>query len=139
MVTQGKLIATKTRPPRRVLSIDLTNHGSSPHHALFTYQSMASDVDRTLSAMGITQVDVVGHSMGGKVAMTWALNRPCGSATIQTRGDDGTAVGDAFAVSVRHLCVVDIAPVSYAMSSEAGSSYKVCGMRFVVVAAWIAW
>lgn len=56
----------------QVISVDLRNHGRSPHAALQTYALMADDVRETLDALGIEQAFVLGHSLGGKVAMQLA-------------------------------------------------------------------
>ena len=77
---------------RRVLAVDLRNHGASPHEAGMDYRTMASDVRETLAALGVLPCAVLGHSMGGKTAMALALGHP-----------------DA----VSRLCVADIAPVRY--------------------------
>jgi pimeloyl-ACP methyl ester carboxylesterase len=77
---------------RRVLALDLRNHGASPHAASMSYPEMAADVAETLEALGVGPAAVIGHSMGGKVAMALALARPdC----------------------VARLMVADIAPVTY--------------------------
>lgn len=76
----------------RVIALDLRNHGGSPHAATMTYPEMAEDVAETLAAHGAWPAAVVGHSMGGKVAMTLALRHPAG---------------------VSRLLVADIAPVAY--------------------------
>jgi esterase len=76
----------------RVLSLDLRNHGASPHAAEMSYPAMARDVLETLDARGIGTAALVGHSMGGKVAMAAALVAP---------------------ERVSRLAVADIAPVSY--------------------------
>ncbi|WP_372619548.1 alpha/beta fold hydrolase [Falsiroseomonas sp.] len=76
----------------RVLALDLRNHGASPHAPTMSYPEMAEDVAETLRAAGAWPCAVVGHSMGGKVAMALALAHPAG---------------------VERLVVADIAPVSY--------------------------
>ena len=76
----------------RVLALDLRNHGASPHAATMGYAEMAGDVAETLEAEGAWPAAVIGHSMGGKVAMALALARPEG---------------------VARLLVADIAPVTY--------------------------
>ena len=76
----------------RVLALDLRNHGASPHDAVMSYPAMAGDVLETLAERGALPVALVGHSMGGKVAMQVALQRP---------------------EAVRRLLVADIAPVAY--------------------------
>jgi pimeloyl-ACP methyl ester carboxylesterase len=76
----------------RVLALDLRNHGASPHAPTMSYAEMAEDVAETLHAEGAWPAAVVGHSMGGKVAMALALGH-----------------GDG----VERLLVADIAPVTY--------------------------
>jgi pimeloyl-ACP methyl ester carboxylesterase len=57
----------------RVTVIDLRNHGRSPHaDGLFDFDVMASDVFDTLAAEGIRGVTILGHSLGGKVALRFA-------------------------------------------------------------------
>uniref|UniRef100_A0A8C3UJ19 sn-1-specific diacylglycerol lipase ABHD11 n=1 Tax=Catharus ustulatus TaxID=91951 RepID=A0A8C3UJ19_CATUS len=60
----------------QVLTVDARNHGSSPHSPVMTYEVMSLDVQHLLSRLGITKCIVVGHSMGGKTAMTLALQQP---------------------------------------------------------------
>uniref|UniRef100_A0A8D2PQL4 sn-1-specific diacylglycerol lipase ABHD11 n=1 Tax=Zosterops lateralis melanops TaxID=1220523 RepID=A0A8D2PQL4_ZOSLA len=60
----------------QVLTVDARNHGSSPHSPVMTYEAMSLDVQHLLSRLGITKCILVGHSMGGKTAMTLALQRP---------------------------------------------------------------
>lgn len=74
---------------RHVICVDLRNHGHSPWHDSHSYDDMASDL---AALIGDTQVDLVGHSMGGKAAMVTALRHPD---------------------LVRKLIVADIAPVAY--------------------------
>jgi pimeloyl-ACP methyl ester carboxylesterase len=77
---------------RRVVALDLRNHGASPHDPEMDYAAMAADVVETLEALGALPAVVLGHSMGGKVAMMLALTRP---------------------ELVARLIVADIAPVPY--------------------------
>jgi pimeloyl-ACP methyl ester carboxylesterase len=77
---------------RRVLALDLRNHGASPHVTGMAYPDMAADVAETLQAERAWPADILGHSMGGKVAMALALARP---------------------EAVSRLVVADIAPVAY--------------------------
>ncbi len=60
---------------RRVITVDLRNHGESPWDDVHDYPSMASDVAALLESLSFGPAAVLGHSMGGKVAMTLALNR----------------------------------------------------------------
>jgi len=59
----------------RTIALDLRNHGASPHGPV-SYPAMAQDVLETLDDLGIERFSVVGHSMGGKVAMMLALADP---------------------------------------------------------------
>ncbi len=67
----------------QVLSVDLRNHGQSFHSQTHDYASMAKDIVELLSNLGIKTYTLVGHSMGGKVAMQVAnLSRQNTSALI---------------------------------------------------------
>jgi len=77
---------------RRVYALDLRNHGMSPHADSMTYEEMAQDVVDWLDGRGLPQAEIVGHSMGGKVAMALACRQPG---------------------RVSRLVVVDIAPRDY--------------------------
>ncbi|MGC8476068.1 MAG: alpha/beta fold hydrolase [Acetobacteraceae bacterium] len=60
----------------RVIALDLRNHGASGHDSEMSYAAMAADVAATLAALGAQPAAVIGHSMGGKVAMRLALEYP---------------------------------------------------------------
>ena len=75
-----------------VIAVDLRNHGKSPHAPEMNYPIMADDVIELLNDLGLSSVRLMGHSMGGKVAMQIALNHP---------------------ERIHKLLVVDIAPVEY--------------------------
>ena len=66
---------------RRTLAIDLRNHGDSPHGQM-DYTSMAFDLMETLAEHDALPATLVGHSMGGKAAMTLALTRPEAVASL---------------------------------------------------------
>ncbi len=59
-----------------VIMPDLRNHGLSPHHPLHTYEAMAGDVEELIQRLQCTELNLMGHSMGGKVAMLLALRHP---------------------------------------------------------------
>jgi pimeloyl-ACP methyl ester carboxylesterase len=59
-----------------VYLVDLRNHGFSPHSEEFNYPAMAGDVLDLLREEGIKSPIILGHSMGGKVAMYLALQHP---------------------------------------------------------------
>jgi esterase len=83
-----KALATNNR----TIALDLRNHGASPHGNEMTYPAMAADVLETLAALNALPAVLIGHSMGGKVAMRVALDHP---------------------EAVAALTVADIAPVPY--------------------------
>lgn len=85
-------IARALAETRRVYALDLRNHGASPQASTMTYEEMADDVAGFMSAREIESPVVMGHSMGGKVAMRLALDAPD---------------------LLKGLVVVDIAPVTY--------------------------
>jgi pimeloyl-ACP methyl ester carboxylesterase len=61
---------------RHVLAVDLRNHGGSPHAEPMTYEAMAADVVGWMDSRGLDRVSLLGHSMGGKVAMRIACSHP---------------------------------------------------------------
>jgi pimeloyl-ACP methyl ester carboxylesterase len=85
-------VAPKLAEKFHVFALDLRNHGHSPHHPEMDYPLMAADVDRFFAAQKIESTHVIGHSMGGKVAMQLALDFPA---------------------RVKKLVVVDMAPRAY--------------------------
>ena len=85
-------IARHLAADHRVVAFDLRNHGSSPWADTMSYPEMAEDVRAGLAAVGCLPARLIGHSMGGKAAMTLALADPA---------------------AVAALVVVDVAPVQY--------------------------
>jgi len=59
-----------------VYTIDLRNHGLSPHSDEFNYQVMADDIKEFIAEHKLSNVILLGHSMGGKVAMYFELKYP---------------------------------------------------------------
>ena len=90
------VIAKRLAETRRVISVDMRNHGTSAWAAPHSYAALADDLAEVIAAHG-GQADVIGHSMGGKAAMVLALAHP-----------------DA----VRKLVVADIAPVAYGHTQQ---------------------
>jgi len=70
------VIARALQHDFQLINIDLRNHGRSPRADRMDYPQMADDVLETLDSLGIAQSPVLGHSMGGKVAMQMALSSP---------------------------------------------------------------
>jgi esterase len=75
-----------------VYTVDLRNHGASFHDPVMNYEVMAEDLHRLLQHLDIQSCRIIGHSMGGKLAMVSAIKYP-----------------DLFC----KLVIADIAPVSY--------------------------
>lgn len=71
-LTQSKMLSQHYR----VMSLDLRNHGQSPHDNTFDYPSMANDLMLFIKEHKLESPIVVGHSMGGKVAMNFAVAHP---------------------------------------------------------------
>ncbi|MBN1378434.1 MAG: alpha/beta fold hydrolase [Gammaproteobacteria bacterium] len=80
-----------------VYALDLRNHGDSQHADSMSYPEMANDILWFLESEGLAQVSILGHSMGGKVAMQTALDAP---------------------QRIKKLIVADIAPKEYAPRHE---------------------
>ncbi|HEX9046957.1 MAG TPA: alpha/beta fold hydrolase, partial [Verrucomicrobiae bacterium] len=59
-----------------VFALDQRNHGLSPHSAEMNYPLMAADVEKFFVKRGLASAAVIGHSMGGKTAMQFALLYP---------------------------------------------------------------
>ena len=59
----------------QVITVDVRNHGNSPHVAQMDYHSMAGDVEGVLEKLGVDKAVMLGHSMGGKIAMVMALTK----------------------------------------------------------------
>jgi esterase len=64
------------RARRRSLLLDMRNHGDSDHCESMTYPEMADDVIRQMDALKINKFTLLGHSMGGKVAMHLSTKYP---------------------------------------------------------------
>ena len=60
----------------RVISVDLRNHGDSPHEQKMDIPAMAADIVELMDDLHIDSATLIGHSLGGKVAMQVALNCP---------------------------------------------------------------
>lgn len=87
-LTQAKLLA----PHYKVYTVDQRNHGFSPHSDDFDYRFMADDLLEFIEDHTLERPIILGHSMGGKTAMNFALAHPD---------------------KLEKLIVVDIAPRAY--------------------------
>jgi esterase len=75
-----------------VVLVDVRNHGQSPRYSSMSYTEMANDIFELADFLGFHEFSILGHSMGGKIAMTCALLQP---------------------ERIKKLVVADIAPVTY--------------------------
>ncbi len=69
-------IARKLSDNNQVYLIDIRNHGQSPHSSIHTYKSMVEDLIEFFEQEGLQKATILGHSMGGKVAMLFAADYP---------------------------------------------------------------
>lgn len=60
----------------QVICVDLRNHGRSPHSATQSYANMADDLLELCDALDSERIHLLGHSLGGKVAMQFAMHNP---------------------------------------------------------------
>lgn len=85
-------IARKLSDAFKVIAVDQRNHGRSPHSAEMNYPLMADDLAGLMEDHGLERAHILGHSMGGKTAMQFALSHPA---------------------KVEKLVVADMAPRAY--------------------------
>ncbi|QHM76228.1 Esterase YbfF [Mixta theicola] len=86
------VLARGLKADRPLIQVDVRNHGLSPRSEEMSYRAMAQDMLETLDRHGIRDVTVIGHSMGGKIAMTMTALAP---------------------ERIKQLVPIDIAPVDY--------------------------
>lgn len=70
------IIAKHFAQSHQVICVDLRNHGRSPHHDSQTYAEMADDLMEVCDALNLERIHLLGHSLGGKVAMQFATQYP---------------------------------------------------------------
>jgi len=85
------VVAKRLSDTRRVVAVDMRNHGESHWFETHTYHDLAADLAHVIEGLD-WPCDLLGHSMGGKATMVLALTRPD---------------------LVNRLIVADIAPVAY--------------------------
>ena len=85
-------IARKLSDSFRVILPDLRNHGESFHHESMNYDIMSDDLIHLINQLNLNNINLIGHSMGGKVAM---------------------AVANKMPELLKKLIVADIAPIDY--------------------------
>jgi pimeloyl-ACP methyl ester carboxylesterase len=91
-LTNWNTLSKRLSEQYQVFAVDQRNHGSSPHSEQMSYEAMAEDLHEFICDQSLTSAYLLGHSMGGKTAMQFALTYPN---------------------LVEKLIVVDIAPKDY--------------------------
>lgn len=86
------MVAKPLAEKYRVISVDAPNHGNSFHRDNMNYSLIALDIINLLDHLHIESINLLGHSMGGKIAMQVALEFPD---------------------RVKKLIVADISPIAY--------------------------
>jgi pimeloyl-ACP methyl ester carboxylesterase len=86
-----------------VFLIDQRNHGSSPHSNSHTYNDMVADLLEFFIEHGIEKASILGHSMGGKTAMFFAVRYP---------------------ERITRLIVADISPRAYTLENNQAPQYE---------------
>ena len=81
----------------KVLAVDLRNHGRSPHSDIFDYDVMVADLREFVEQQALRRIMLLGHSIGGKVAMQFAID---------------------YSEQVDRLVIVDIGPKPYEPSQR---------------------
>ena len=97
MLDNWQTLGRKLAEHYRVFLIDQRNHGKSPHSLEFDYYLMADDLLEFMDEHDIDKAHIIGHSMGGKTVMQFAVDNP---------------------ERVQKLVVVDISPVDYPSGHE---------------------
>lgn len=96
----------------QVISVDLRNHGRSPHSDTQTYPDMADDLLAVLDALGLSQVHLLGHSLGGKVAMQFATQYPDRVNKLIVVDMAMRAYPDRYTQLMDHMLAVDLSQMA---------------------------
>lgn len=96
----------------QVISVDLRNHGRSPHSDTQTYPDMADDLLEVLDTLGLAQVYLLGHSLGGKVAMQFATQYPDRVNKLIVVDMAMRAYPDRYTQLMDHMLAVDLSQIA---------------------------
>ncbi|WP_407275903.1 alpha/beta fold hydrolase [Halothiobacillus sp. DCM-1] len=91
-LTNWRAVARSLAGQYRVINLDLRSHGQSPWTDEMSYSALAADVLALMDRLGLAHARLLGHSLGGKLAMVLA---------------------DLAPERFTHLAVIDIAPKAY--------------------------
>ncbi|KAI6090824.1 alpha/beta-hydrolase [Hypoxylon rubiginosum] len=106
---------------RHVYTVDLRNHGESPHSPRHDYLAMADDVAAFIRDHGMSDPTLIGHSMGAKTAMTLALSKPdlISDFVAVDNAPVDAALGGPFARYVQGMRRIDAAGVTRQAEADA--------------------
>ncbi|KAI0129259.1 alpha/beta-hydrolase [Hypoxylon sp. NC0597] len=99
---------------RHVYTVDLRNHGESPHAPRHDYLAMADDVAGFIRDHGLRDPTLIGHSMGAKTAMTLSLAQPdliADIVSVDNAPVDAT-LGSSFARYIQGMRRIDEANIT---------------------------
>lgn len=92
MLDNWRTVARILEDKFQCILVDLRNHGKSPHSDEMNYKVMSEDIMELMNTLNLPSTILMGHSMGGKVAMQFAFDHP---------------------EKVEKLIIVDISPNQY--------------------------
>jgi pimeloyl-ACP methyl ester carboxylesterase len=112
------VVARRLGAGYRVITPDLRNHGRSPHDDEMTYPAMARDVLGLMDGLGLESAVLVGHSMGGKVAMWCALQAGERVAGLMPVDIAPVAYPNRFGTVLRAMEAVDLAALEHRRDAD---------------------
>lgn len=104
---------------RRVVAVDMRNHGASPWGEATDYLAQAGDLAEAVERLCGGEAAVMGHSMGGKAAMALALAEPARVAALVVADIAPAAYGHSHLAIVRAMRAADISGVRRRSEGEA--------------------
>ncbi|WP_029148270.1 alpha/beta fold hydrolase [Methylophilus sp. 5] len=96
----------------QVICVDLRNHGRSPHSDTQTYSDMADDLLAVLDTLGLAQIHLLGHSLGGKVAMQFATQYPARVSKLIVVDMAMRAYPDRYTQLMDHMLAVNLSQMA---------------------------
>jgi esterase len=101
-----------------VVTPDLRNHGRSPHTDRHNYREMADDIRELMENNWMFSAIVVGHSMGGKVAMQLAFDHPEMVEKLVVIDMEPTQSEDSNAAVFQALAALDLSKIANRQEAE---------------------
>lgn len=97
---------------------DLRNHGRSFHSERFDYDAMADDIRRLMDDLDVRRASLLGHSMGGKVALRFAALFPERLERLIVADITHRASRPVYAEAVRALARLDVKSITRLKEAE---------------------